>query len=72
MEGKEILGRLFAQGWTRVAIAQELGKHESTVRRWASYGGAIGKAEAALLATLLDKEPPPNRKGRRRKHSGAE
>lgn len=72
MNDNAILKQLFDAGWTRVAIAEELGKNESTVRRWASYGGNIGKAERALLQSLLGKEPPPVRRGRRKaKQNGA-
>ena len=61
-DGQRLLGELMKSGWTYAAIAEEMGVHWHTAKRWHSGESRVSRATAIGLSTLLEKAPPPKRR----------
>ncbi len=61
---QEILEELSGNGWSRAAIADEVGTHRETVSRWGSgqYYPENAKAVLVVLNMLLKRKAPPRRR----------
>ena len=61
---QEILEELRVKGWSRAAIADEVGAHRETVSRWGSgrYYPENAKAVLVVLNMLLKRKAPPGRR----------
>jgi hypothetical protein len=61
-DGQELITQLFDAGWTYASIADEMGVHWHTVKRWHNGESRASRATFIGLATLLEKSPPPKRR----------